>query len=82
MVCGQGFDAMDGMHNQLRHGSVVVVPTGMIVLTNCIRQIRVRHLRPIKLPLENDQNCIAVAVDVLPCVRPVRHFDESSPEPM
>jgi hypothetical protein len=82
MVCGQGFDATDGTHNQLRHGSVVVVPARTVVLADSLRQFRVRYARPVELTLEDNQNGIAVAVDVLPCVRPVRHFDESSPEPM
>jgi hypothetical protein len=82
MFRGQHFDATDGVHNQLRHGRVVVVPTWMVALTNGTRQLRVRHSMPVKLTIEDDQNRIAATVDVLLSVRPVRNFDESPPEPM
>ena len=82
MICGQGFDALDRVHNQLRHGNVVVVPARMVVLTDCLRQFRVGNTRPVELPLEDDKYGIAAAGDVLLCIRLVRHLHEPLPEPM
>lgn len=82
MIGGQGFHVLDCAHNQPRHGGVVVIPARMVVLTDFLRQLRIRHGRPEELALENDQNGIAVTRDVLLCIRFVRHLYESIPEPM
>jgi hypothetical protein len=82
MIGGQRLDALDRMHNHLRHGSVVVVPSWMVVFADCIRQFWVWLARPVELPLEDDQNSIAVAGSVFQRACFIRHPHEPLPEPM
>src|ERR1700680_3232010 len=54
VLCGQGLDTLDRVHNQLRHAIVVGTPSRMVFLTNHLWQFRVRHHRPVELSLENN----------------------------
>jgi len=82
MIGGQWFYTPDRMDNQLSHGSIVVIPAGMVVLADGLRQLRVGNLGAIELPLEDDQNGITIPGDVLLPICLVRHLHELLPEMM
>ena len=80
MIGGQRFHALDRVHNQLRHGSVVVIPARMVVFADGLRQLWIGDLWAVELPLEDDKNRIPIPGDVLFRIRPVRHPHELLPQ--
>jgi hypothetical protein len=54
----------------------------MIILADGFRQLRIRDLWAVELPLENHENCVPIPGDVLLHIRPVRHLHELLPQMM
>ena len=82
MIGGQRLHALDRVHNQLRHGNIVVIPARMVVLAERLRQLRVRDLWAVELPLEDYKNSIPISGDVLLRIRLVGHRHKLLPQTM
>ena len=82
MVGGQRLNALDCVHDELRHGGIVVIPNRMVILADGFRQLRVRDSWAVEFPLEDDKNWIPTTGDVLLRIRLVRHLHKPLPQMM